>query len=107
MATNQRFTEKGQEAIIAGQRETESRKLSQFEPIALLFGLLEQSDGIVPQVLLKLGLDPATVRREVEAELNRAPKLQYSAEPTISAGLRKVLQNAESEASQFGDEYVS
>jgi ATP-dependent Clp protease ATP-binding subunit ClpB len=107
MATNQRFTEKAQEAIISGQRATESRKLSQFEPIALLFGLLEQSDGIVPQVLLKLGLDPATVRRDVEAELDRAPTLQYSAEPTIGSNLRKVLQNAETEASQFGDEYVS
>ncbi len=40
MATNQRFTEKAQEAIVAGQRETEGRKLSQFEPLALLFGLL-------------------------------------------------------------------
>ena len=103
MATNQRFTEKAQEAIITGQSETEARKLSQFEPTALLYGLLEQADGIVPQVLLKLGLDPATVRREVTAELDRAPKLQYSADPTISSQLRAVLQKAESEASQFGD----
>ena len=107
MATNQRFTEKAQEAILAGQRATEARKLSQFEPVALLFGLLEQTDGIVPQVMLKLGLDPANVRRETEAELNRAPKLQYSAEPTVSTGLRKALQGAETEATRFGDEYVS
>ncbi|MDQ3694242.1 MAG: ATP-dependent chaperone ClpB [Chloroflexota bacterium] len=107
MATNQRFTEKAQEAIVAGQRETEGRKLSQFEPIALLFGLLEQSDGVVPQVLVKLGLDPASVRRDVVGEIERAPKLQYSAEATISAALRKVLQIAESEAGRFGDEFVS
>ncbi|MBA2521508.1 MAG: ATP-dependent chaperone ClpB, partial [Chloroflexia bacterium] len=107
MATNQRFTEKAQEAIVAGQRETEGRKLSQFEPLALLFGLLEQSDGVVPQVLVKLELDPATVRRDVAGELERAPKLHYSADATISAGLRKVLQIAETEAGRFGDEYVS
>ncbi|MDQ3413188.1 MAG: ATP-dependent chaperone ClpB [Chloroflexota bacterium] len=107
MATNQRFTEKAQEAIVAGQRETEGRKVSQFEPLALLFGLLEQSDGVVPQVLVKLGLDPATVRRDVAGELERAPKLHYSADATISAGLRKVLQIAETEAGRFGDEYVS
>ena len=73
MASNQRFTEKAQEAILTAQRETEARRLSQLEPEALLSGLLEQSDGVVPQVLLKLGIDPAAVRREVVAELDRAP----------------------------------
>jgi len=58
MATNQRFTEKAQEALIAAQRETENRRLAQLEPEALLFGLVAQPDGIVPQVLLKAGVDP-------------------------------------------------
>jgi ATP-dependent Clp protease ATP-binding subunit ClpB len=107
MATQQRFTEKAQEAIVAGQRETEQRRLSQFEPEALLLGLLDQSDGVVPQVLLKLGIDPNRAKQETIAALDRAPKLQYSAEPTVSSALRKVLQAAETEARQFGDEYVS
>jgi ATP-dependent Clp protease ATP-binding subunit ClpB len=109
MATNpsQRFTEKAQEAILAAQRETEARRLSQLETEALLLGLLDQSDGVVPQVLLKLDVDPATVRPEIVAELDRAPKLQYSAEPSVGSGLRKALVGAENEARQFGDEYVS
>src|SRR5918992_1236588 len=107
MATNQRFTEKAQEAILAAQRETETRRLSQLETEALLFGLLEQGDGVVPQVLHTLGVDPAAVRRDVVAELDRAPKLQYSAEASVGSGLRKALQAAEGEARQFGDEYVS
>src|SRR3712207_1815457 len=107
MATNQRFTDKAQEAILTAQRETEARRLAQFEPEALLYGLLEQTDGVVPQVLLKLGVDPAAIRREVVAELDRAPKLQYSAEASVGSGLRKALQTAENAAKQFGDEYVS
>ncbi|HET7091881.1 MAG TPA: Clp protease N-terminal domain-containing protein, partial [Thermomicrobiales bacterium] len=107
MATQQRFTEKAQEAIVAGQRATEERRLSQFEPEALLLGLLEQSDGVVPQILLKLGIDPNRAKQETIAALDRAPKLQYSAEPTVSSALRKVLQAAETEARQFGDDYVS
>jgi ATP-dependent Clp protease ATP-binding subunit ClpB len=107
MATNQRFTEKAQEAIVAAQRETESRRLAQLEPEALLFGLLEQSDGVVPQVLLKLDVDPGAIQTEVVAALDRASKLQYSAEASVSAALRKALQAAENEARQFGDEYVS
>src|SRR5215211_872143 len=82
MATNQRFTEKAQEAILTAQRETQERRLSQLEPEAVLYGLLDQSDGVVP-------------------------KLQYSAEPAVSSGTRKVLEQAEKEARQFGDEYIS
>ena len=107
MATNQRLTEMAQAAVLSAQRETETRQLAQMETEALLLGLLEQADGVVPQALLKLDVDPTAVRREVTAELDRAPKLQYSAEPTVGAGLRKALQQAETEARQFGDDYVS
>ena len=107
MATQQKFTEKAQEAIVTGQRATEARRLSQFEPEALLLGLLEQSDGVVPQTLLRMGVDPAKASRETTALLDAAPKLQYSSEPVVSSSLRKALQAAEGEARQFGDEYVS
>jgi ATP-dependent Clp protease ATP-binding subunit ClpB len=107
MATNQRFTEKAQEAILTAQRETQERRLAQLEPEAILHGLLIQTDGVVPQVLHKAGIDPSLVLREATAELDRLPKLQYSAEPTVSSGTRKVLDQAEKEARQFGDEYIS
>ncbi|MEA2524161.1 MAG: ATP-dependent Clp protease ATP-binding subunit ClpB [Thermomicrobiales bacterium] len=107
MATNQRFTEKAQEAILTAQRETQERRLSQLEPEAVLYGLLIQSDGVAPQVLHKAGVDPNAVLRELTAELERLPKLQYSAEAAISSGTRKVLEQAENEARQFGDEYIS
>src|SRR5918998_85847 len=80
MASNQRFTEKAQEAILSAQRMTQDRRLSQLETEALL---------------------------EATAELDRAPRLQYSAEATVGSNLRKALQKAEDEARQFGDEYVS
>ena len=85
----------------------ENRRLSQLDLEALLSALLEQSDGIVPQILLKLGVDPSTVRSEIVAALDGAPTLQYSAEPTISGNFRKGLQAAETEANQFGDDYLS
>ncbi|MDP9356230.1 MAG: ATP-dependent chaperone ClpB [Chloroflexota bacterium] len=107
MATQQRFTEKAQEAIVAAQRETENRRLAQFETEALLVGLLEQQDGVVPQVLLKLDVDPAVVRKEATAELDRSPKLQFSAEPRVGSGVQNAIRKAEDLARQFGDEYVS
>jgi len=107
MASNQRFTDKAREAIVAGQQLTIDHKLAQFEPEALLSALANQVDGIVPQVLQRLGIDPGEVVRESNALIERAPKLQFSADAVISSGLRQALQQAESAASSFGDEYVS
>ncbi len=107
MASTTRFTEKAQEAIIGAQRETESRNISQFEPVALLLALLDQSDGLVPEILRKLNVDPAAVRRDVAAEVDGLPTLSYAQQPSPSNSLRKVLQRAEDAAKQMGDEYVS
>ncbi len=107
MATGQRFTEKAQEAILTAQRLTQERRLAQLEPETVLYGLLAQADGVVPQILHKAGISPQAVLRQVEAEIERLPKLQYSAEPTISSGTRKMLEQAEREARGFGDEYIS
>src|SRR5688500_20115586 len=98
MASATKFTEKAQEAIINAQRETESRNISQFEPIALLLALLDQSDGLVPETLRKLGVDPAAVRRHAATEFEGLPKLSYAAQPAPSNDLRKVVQEAEDEA---------
>jgi ATP-dependent Clp protease ATP-binding subunit ClpB len=107
MASNQNYTEKARQAIIAGQQLTQEKNLSQYEPEALLVGLVDQPDGIVPQILQRLNTDPALVLRESQALVDRAPKLQYSAEAVVSPGLRRALQAAEQEARQFGDEYLS
>jgi ATP-dependent Clp protease ATP-binding subunit ClpB len=107
MASTTKFTEKAQEAILNAQRETESRNISQFEPIALLLALLDQSDGLVPEILRKLGVDPVVVRRDVVTEFEGLPKLSYAAQPSPSNSLRMVLQKAEDEAKRMGDEYVS
>jgi ATP-dependent Clp protease ATP-binding subunit ClpB len=107
MAANQQYTEKAREAIVTGQRITEERKLAQYEPEALLLALVEQTDGTIPQVLQRMQLDPVQIAREVTSLVERAPKLQISSDPIVSAGLRRALQTAETEAAQFGDEFIS
>ena len=61
MAAPTRFTEKAQEAIVEAQRETQQRRLSQLEPETLLRALVDQDGGIIPQVLLKIEVDPARI----------------------------------------------
>ena len=107
MSGTTKFTEKAQDAIVAAQRDTEARNISQLEPIALLVALLNQSDGLIPQILRKLQVDVDQLRNQATAEFEGLPKLSYSAQPVVSSSLRKVLQKAEDEAKQMTDEYVS
>ncbi|HEU5422345.1 MAG TPA: Clp protease N-terminal domain-containing protein, partial [Nitrolancea sp.] len=103
----QRFTEKAQEAIVAAQREAESQRHAQLDVDQLLYALVTQSEGIVPQVLQRAGIDPRVAVEDLRQVLEAAPKLQYSAQPSLGAGLRQVLQRAEEDAQAMGDEYVS
>src|SRR4051812_6451836 len=103
-----RFTEKSQEAIVAAQQLAESMNHSQVEPEHLLVALLQQPDGIVPQVLQRLGADPQSVLTRVQAELDKLPKVTGGGTQVgISSRLRQVLVRAHDEIQQFRDDYVS
>ncbi len=101
-----RFTEKGQEAILAAQRLAEERKHTQLEPEHLLMALISQEGGVVPQVLGKMGVDSREVKPQLESELERMPKAYGQIQIYLSPRLKQVLDDAEKEASNFKDEYI-
>ncbi len=101
------FTEKAQEVLVVAQRVATERQHSQLDVEHLLYALVTQSDGVVPQVLLRMQLEPQRVARELERVLESLPRLQYAAEPTVAPTLRRVLERAQTEAQSFGDEYIS
>jgi ATP-dependent Clp protease ATP-binding subunit ClpB len=103
-----RFTEKSIEAINAAQNLAERNGNSQVEPEHLLLALIEQGDGVVPQVLSKMNVAVGALAQQVRAELNKLPRVSGSAvQVSISNRLRTVLVKAHDELAQFGDEYVS
>jgi len=102
-----RLTEKAMEAIASAQQETERRQHATLDVDQLVFALATQHGGVVPRVFERLGVESGTIKNGLEALLDKAAKLQFSAQPTMSGNLRNVLQRAEEEARTFGDEYVS
>ncbi|CAN5537441.1 ATP-dependent chaperone ClpB [soil metagenome] len=101
------LTEKAREAIVVAQREAETRQNATLDIDHLLYALITQDGGVVPRVLEVLGAAPTEVIADVERALEAAPKLQYSAEATLSGHFRKALQKAEDEMKGFGDQYIS
>lgn len=103
-----RFTQKSQEGIIAAQNMAERNGNSQVEPEHLLLALLEQDQGVVPQVFTKLNVPVGVLLQKVRQEINRFPRISgANIQLTISPRLRTVLVSAHDEMELFGDEYVS
>jgi ATP-dependent Clp protease ATP-binding subunit ClpB len=103
-----RLTQKTQEAIVAAQKLAERNGNSQVEPEHLLLALLEQSDGVVLQVLEKLNLAVGVMIQQIRSEVGRLPRVSGSGvQLAISNRLRTVLLRAHDELAQFGDEYIS
>ncbi|MCB8816385.1 ATP-dependent chaperone ClpB [Desulfosporosinus shakirovi] len=103
-----RFTQKSQEAITGAQIMAERNGNSLVEPEHLLLTLLEQGDGVVPQVLTKLGMAVGSIIQTIRQEINRFPRINGgNVQMSISPRLRSVLVAAHDEMAPFGDEYVS
>src|SRR3954463_6481344 len=103
-----RFTIKSQEALQAAIAVAAGRNHTETQPEHLLLALLEQPESVVLPVLRKLGAQPDTIRRELNAALDKLPKITAGArEPTTSRELMDVLRVAEREAGKLHDEYIS
>lgn len=103
-----RWTQKSQEAIAEAQGLAERNGNSTIEPEHVLLALLEQADGIVPQVLTKLNIAVGAMQQQMRAEIARFPRQSgTNIQAQVSARLRTVLLRAHDEMAPFGDEYVS
>ncbi|TEU18760.1 MAG: ATP-dependent chaperone ClpB [Anaerolineales bacterium] len=103
-----KFTEKAQEAILEAQGLATQYNHSQIEPEHLLLSLLQQADGVVPQIVQKLGDSPQALQQRLESGLAARPKVYgTTAQVGLSRALQEILQAAEREAGQMRDDYVS
>ena len=97
-----RFTEKAQEAVVAAQQLATRLNHAQIDPEHLLAALVGQQGGIVPSVLRKMGVDPTSLARTLDADLQKRPKAYGGSEAGIGPRLRAVVEAAEKEG---GAEY--
>ena len=102
-----KFTVKAQEALQGTQDIAGRFGNQQLEPLHLLLALIGQEEGIVPSLLARLGVAPASVRQETEAAIENLPKVGGSADHYLSPALKSVLDQATKETEQFKDEFVS
>ena len=102
-----RYTTKAAEAIQETMKLSGKLSHQAIAPWHLLYSLVSQSDGLVPQLLNKLEKDPQTVLSEVQSQLNKIPRVTGDTSAYLTSESKKILDQAETEASQLRDEYIS
>ena len=103
------FTQKSVEAIQAAQQLAGERQNQQIRQEHLLLCLLEQKEGLIPQLMQKIGIDPAALRQKLTAAVERLPQVSGSGagQMYLSRELEQALNEAEKIAGEMHDEYVS
>jgi ATP-dependent Clp protease ATP-binding subunit ClpB len=102
-----KFTIKAQEALAEAQHQAGEFGNQQVEPAHLLLALLNQAEGLVRPLLQKLGVDPRKVLVDTQTQIQKFPKVSGASGEYLSSDLKKVLDQAQKEATKLKDEYVS
>jgi len=104
------FTIKSQEAVQNAQRLAQSKGHQQIDVEHLLWALLDDDEGVAVQIVKRIGINTALVKKDIGAALDRMPKV-IGATPVgqvyITQKLKDVLEAAGKEAEHLKDEYVS
>ena len=111
MATNNGFTDQAQEALRLAHEIVQQKQHSQLDVEHILLALLKPRDGLVCQIIEKLGGDPRLLSRRVDDVLNASPRL-YSGyggmtqNIHISMRAQRMISEAANEAQALEDEFI-
>ena len=109
--SNNQYTQKSMEAIALAQRIAAERGHQQLEQAHLLSALLTLPEGLIPQLLTKMGCSAETLNKGAEAIMNKLPQVRGMAREEgkvyVSSELDKALRTAADEAARMKDEYIS
>ena len=102
-----KFTQKGQEALLEAQNMAEEYHHPAIEPEHLLKALAEQENGIVPAVLKRIGIDIRLLSQGIDQALNKMPRATGTTmQIGMSRDLVNILEEAETIAGQMKDDYT-
>ena len=107
----QKFTQKSLEAITTAQSLATEYSNMQIEQLHLLGALTREDEGLISQLLRKMGVDLTAFRSDLTREIAAMPAVTGPGrEPDkiyVAPDVDKVLTAAEKLAEQMKDDYIS
>ena len=106
-----KYTVKSMEAIREAQEIVIRNQNMQIDQQHLLYALLNQEDGLIPQLMKKLRIDTARMKAACDREIQRIPKVtgpgREADKVYISQSVDAAFVEAEKQAEAMKDEFVS
>ena len=107
----EKMTVRVQKSLNEAFQEAVRHNNQQVDTIHLFSALMNQEDGLIPNIIEKMGISPDSVRRSIENELDRIPKVYgegaQSQGVTATRRINEVLLKAEEISKDFKDSYIS
>jgi ATP-dependent Clp protease ATP-binding subunit ClpC len=106
-----RFTERAQDAAARAYEILQRYGHNQVDTEHLLLALLEQPDGVIPQLLERLTVDQGAIKKRLDDILKASPKANIYGGGTgqffITPRVKRIIDLANEEANRLKDEYIS
>ena len=103
-----KFTQKGQEALLEAQNLAQKYNHPAVTPEHLLKVLVEQEGGVVPSVLKRIGVDTDTLGQRIDETLDRMPHtMGASVQVGMDRDIVSLLDAAEAIVEKMKDDYTS
>ncbi|WP_434605770.1 ATP-dependent chaperone ClpB [Pseudomonas sp. R1-7] len=103
-----RLTSKLQLALSDAQSLAVGLDHPSIEPAHLMQAMLEQQGGSIKPLLMQVGFDVNSLRKELAKELDQLPKIQNpTGDVNMSQDLARLLNQADRLAQQKGDQFIS
>ncbi len=107
----QKFTQKSIQAVQEAQNIAISNRNMNIEQIHIFLALLKQENGLIPQLLNKMSINLSSITASAEGLVKNIPQVSGSGRQPdtvyIAQSADRALIEAENQAKQMGDEYVS
>src|SRR5690606_16550239 len=103
-----RLTSKMQHAFADAQSMAVGQSHNELSPVHLLLALLDQQGSPLTPLIKQSGSDAARVRVELKKLLEQLPTVsQYDGNVQVSQSLGRLLNLADRDSQQRGDQYIS
>ncbi|MBI5185405.1 MAG: ATP-dependent chaperone ClpB [Nitrospinae bacterium] len=101
------YTTKASEAIQGTMHLAGKLSHQAITPLHLLLVLAEQKEGLIPTLLEKFEINTRSLSYKIQERLKTYPRVQGAEGPYITPEMKKVLDQAGTEAAQLHDEFIS
>ncbi len=106
-----RFTERAQDAAQRAAEIIQRYGHNQIDTEHILLALIEQPQGVIPQILEKLNIDIEALAQRIDQQLRSSPKANIygggAGQIFITPRVKRVVDMANEEANRLNDEYIS